>query len=121
MAKLTEEAKEMIGGLGSATVVTVSSNGKPHIALKEPFRVLDDEHVYYAEFGSPHMMVDLRDNPQTVAIVFDPSTRKGCRIWGEAECIDQGNLYYTLLEESAKDNKVIRWVVKISVEELATF
>ena len=121
MVKLSEEAKEIISSLGSATVVTVSSNGKPHIALKEPFRVLDDEHVYYVEFGSPHMMADLRDNPQAVAIVFDPSTRKGCRIWGEVECLDQGKLYSAVLAELAKQRKVFRWVVKITVEELATF
>ncbi len=48
MAKLTEEAKKLIGETGPALVATASKDGKPNVSLKGSFRVLDDEHIIIA-------------------------------------------------------------------------
>ncbi len=121
MAKLSEEAKKMIGEFGSALIATASKEGKPNVSVKGSFRVLDDEHVVFADIASPRTMANLRENPQLSAIVFDPSTRKGCRIWGRAEILDSGDLFDSMSAEFTAMRMKVKHLVKVTVEEVATF
>ncbi|MFC2002581.1 pyridoxamine 5'-phosphate oxidase family protein [Chloroflexota bacterium] len=121
MAKLTDEAKKIIGEFGPALIATASQEGKPNVSPKGSFRVLDDEHVLFANIASPRTIANLKENPQLTAIIFDRSTRKGCRIWGEAELLDSGDLFDTLSAEYAPREMKVRHVVKVTVDELATF
>ena len=121
MAKLTEEAKKIIGEFGPALLATASKDGKPNVSPKGSFRVLDDEHVVFANISSPRTMANLKENPQLTAILFDRSTRKGCRIWGKAEILDNGELFDSLAAEYAPRNMKIKNVVKVAVDEVATF
>jgi len=121
MAKLTEEAKKIIGERGPALIATASKEGKPNISVKGSFRVLDDEHVVFADIASPRTMANLRENSQLAAIVFDPATRKGCRIWGKAEIVDSGDLFDSMSAEFAAMKMKVKHVVKVAVEEVATF
>ena len=91
MAKLSEEAKKIIGEFGPALIATASKSGKPNVSPKGSFRVLDDEHVVFANIASPRTMGNLKENPQLTAIMLDRSSRKGCRVWGKAEILDSGN------------------------------
>ena len=93
MAKLTKEAKKIIAEFGPALIATASQKGKPNVSPKGSFRVLDDEHVIFANIASPRTMANLRHNPQLTAMISDRSTRKGCRIWGKAEVLDSGDLF----------------------------
>lgn len=122
MAKLSEEAKKAIGELGPSVIATASKDGKPNVSLKGSFRVLDDEHVIFADIASPQTIANLAENPQLSAIVFDAATRKGCRVWGKAvEIMDSGNLFDTISAEySTKGMKVLH-VVKVKVDEVITF
>src|SRR4030042_1590424 len=90
MAKLSEEARKMISEVHPALIATASKKGKPNVSPKGSFRVLDDEHVVFANIGSPRTMANLKENPQVSVIVFDPATRKSCRIWGKAEILESG-------------------------------
>ena len=122
MAKLSEEAKKAIGELGPSLVATASKDGKPNVAPKGSFRVLDDEHVIFADIASPQTIANLRENPQLSAIVFDAATRKGCRIWGKAvEILDSGNLFDTISAEYASKGMKVKHVVKVKVDEVITF
>ena len=122
MAKLSEEAKKAIGELGPSLVATASKDGKPNVSLKGSFRVLDDEHVIFADIASPGTTANLRENPQLSAIVFDAATRKGCRIWGKAEeILDSGNLFDTISAEYASKRMKVQHVVKVKVDEVITF
>ena len=121
MAKLTEEAKKIIGEFGPALIATASKEGKPNVSPKGSFRVLDDEHVVFANIASPRTMANLKENPQLTAILFDRSTRKGCRIWGKTETLDSGDLFDSLSAEFAKRDMKVRSVVKVTVEEVTTF
>jgi len=122
MAKLTEEAKKAIAEFGAALVATASKDGKPNVSLKGSFRVLDDEHVIFADIASPRTMANLGENPQLSAIVFDPATRKGCRVWGKAvEILDSGGLFDTISAEFAKMKMEVKHVVKVAVEEVVVF
>ena len=121
MAKLSEEAKKIIGEFGPALIATASKEGKPNVSPKGSFRVFDDEHVIFANIASPRTMVNLKENPQLTAIVFDRSTRKGCRIWGQAEIIDSGEFFDSVSAEFAPMGMKVKHLVNVTVEEAATF
>ena len=121
MAKLTEEAKKMIGEIHPAVVATANKDGKLNISPKGSFRVLDDEHVIFIEAGRLNTLANLRDNPQLAAIVFDATTRKGCRIWGKAEILESGDQFDTIAAEFGARGMKVKWVVKVAVEEVMTF
>ena len=122
MAKLSEEAKKAIAEFGAALVATASKSGKPNVSLKGSFRVLDDEHVIFADIASPQTMANLRENPQLSVMVFDPSTCKGCRIWGRAaEILDSGRLFDTISAEFAPRGMKVNHIVKVAVDEVVTF
>lgn len=122
MAKLSEEAKKAIGELGAALVATASKDGKPNVSIKGSFRVLDDEHVIFADIASPRTMANLGENPQLSAIVFDPATRKGCRLWGSAvEILDSGDLFDTISAQFAPMGMEVKHLVKVAVDEVITF
>jgi len=121
MAKLTEEARRIIKELGPALVATASKDGKPNVSAKGSFRVLDDEHVIFADIASPRTTANLKENPQLAAIVFDRATRKGCRIWGKAEIVDSGDLFNSISAEFASRQMKVKHLVKVTVEEVATF
>lgn len=121
MAKLSEEAKKIISEFGPALIATASKAGKPNVSPKGSFRVLDDEHVVFANIASPRTMANLKENPQLTAILFDRSTRKGCRIWGKAEVLDSGKLFDSLSTEYTPRKMKVKNVVVVTVDEVATF
>lgn len=117
MAKLTEEAKNIIGEFGPALVATASKTGQPNVSPKGSFKVLDDEHIVFADIASPRTIANLRENPQLAAIVFDRSTRKGCRIWGSAEILNSGDLFESIKAEYAPRKMDVKHVITVKVEE----
>jgi len=121
MAKLSEEAKKIISEVMPALVATAGKDGKPNVSPKGSFYVLDDEHVAFAEIASPRTLANLQENPQLSAIVFDPATRKGCRIWGTAEILDSGDLFDAIAAKYSGMGMKVRHLVKVAVEEAVTF
>ena len=121
MAKLSAEAKKIIGEFGPALIATASKDGKPNVSPKGSFRVLDDEHVIFANIASPRTMANLKQNPQLTAIMLDRSSRKGCRIWGKTEILNSGDLFDSLSAEFAQQGMKIKHVVRVTLEEAATF
>ena len=121
MAKLSDKAKKIISEFGPALIATANKSGKPNVSPKGTFRVLDDEHVVFANISSPRTMANLKENPQLTAIMLDRSSRKGCRIWGRAEVLDKGDLFDSISAELAPRGMKVKSVVKVTVEEAATF
>ena len=121
MAKLTGEARKIIAEFGPALVATASKDGKPNVSAKGSFRVLDDEHIIFANIASPRTIANLKENPQLTAMILDRSTRKGCRIWGSAEILDSGDLFESLSAEFAPQKMKVRHVIKVAVVEGVTF
>lgn len=121
MAKLTEEAKKVISDLHVAHVATASKEGKPNVSPKGSFRVVDDEHVAFGNAKSPRTIANLKQNPQISAILFDPATRKGCRIWGQARILTSGEVMDKMNAEYAAKNVKFQEIVLVTVEDSATF
>ena len=122
MARLSEEAQRILSEVHPAQVATASKDGKPNVSARGSFRVLDDEHVVFTDQGQLYTLANLRENPQLSAIVFDRSTRKGCRIWGKAvEVSDSGDLFDAVSAEYAPRGMKVKHVVKVAVDEVMTF
>ena len=71
MTKLTDEAKKAIGEIRPSLVATSGSTGKPNVSAKGSLRVLDDEHVVFADIASPRTVANIRENPQVAVICLD--------------------------------------------------
>jgi len=121
MAKLTDEAKEAIAEIRPSIVATANRTGKPNVSAKGSFRVLDDEHVIFADIASPRTVANIWENPQVAVICLDATARKGCRIWGQGSILNSGELFDQLTAEYAEKNMVVKHVVKVAVEEVETF
>ncbi len=121
MAKLSEEAKQFIQSTHPGLVATASSSGMPNVSPKGSFQVLDDEHVLFANIHSPRSVANIVENPQVSAIVFDPATRHGCRIWGKAEVVRAGELFDRINTALAARKMQASDVVVISVDDFLTF
>jgi len=121
MTKLTEEAKKAIGEIRPSLVATASGTGKPNVSAKGSLRVLDDEHVVFADIASPRTVANIKENPQVAIICLDAAVRKGCRIWGKGDIINSGELFDKIVAEFAGRNMEVKNVVKVAVEEVETF
>jgi predicted pyridoxine 5'-phosphate oxidase superfamily flavin-nucleotide-binding protein len=117
-ATLSEEAKKIIAATQPAFVATASKNGKPNVSPKGSFKVVDDQHVAFAEIASPGTIANIRENPQVEVMVFSPDTWGGCRIRGRAEIIESGDLVESFKAQFAPMKMKVRSVVKIAVEEV---
>jgi len=121
MVKLSEEAKKIISEIHPALVATTGKDGKPNVSPKGSFQVIDDEHIAFADVASPRTVANLKENPKITAIVFDPSTRKGCRIWGKAEILEKGELFDKVSAQLSARGMKANHVIKITVEEELVF
>ena len=117
MSKLSEKVKETIAEIRPGIIATASKDGKPNVSAKGSFRVLDDDHVVFADISSPRTIANLKENPQVSVLVIHPKSMKGCRIWGKGEIIDSGELFDQMSKEFAELNLKVNHVVKIAVEE----
>ena len=117
MGKLPEKVKETIAEIRPGIIATASKDGKPNVSAKGSFRVLDDDHVVFADISSPRTIANLRENPNVSILVVHPKSMRGCRIWGKGEILDSGELFEQMSKEFAKRNLKVSHVVKITVEE----
>ena len=92
MAKLTEEAKKAIGEIHPAFVATVSKTGKPNVSAKGSLRVLDDEHVMFADVASPRTIANIKENGQVAISCWDAATRK-VAMSGKGEILSSGEIF----------------------------
>jgi predicted pyridoxine 5'-phosphate oxidase superfamily flavin-nucleotide-binding protein len=121
MTMLTDEAKKAIAEIRPSLVATASRTGKPNVSAKGSMRVLDDQHIVFADIASPRTVVNIRENPQVAVICLDAAARSGCRIWGQGSILNSGALFDQLSAEYAEKNMEVNHVVKVAVEEVETF
>ena len=121
MAILSDEAKSLIAQHRPGFIATSDENGRPNVSPKGSFQVLDDEHVLFADVNSPRTIANLRQNPQASAIVFDPDTNHGCRVWGTTEIVDSGEVFDRMNTVLATMNMQAKHVVIVAVDDFLTF
>ena len=118
MSKLSEEVKTMIAEIRPGIIATASKDGKPNVSAKGSFRVLDDDHVIFADINSPRTIANLRENPYVSILAVHPRTLKGCRIWGKGEILNSGPLFDQMNKEFVEKGLKVNHVVKITVEKV---
>ncbi len=119
--KMTEDLKKAVGESSLKFVATANKTGKPRVSAKGSLRILDDEHLVFADVHSPLTVANLRENPQVAVLCLNPGTRKGCRIFGQAQVMASGELFSQLSKELAAQNMKVNHVVKITVKDANTF
>lgn len=121
MSKMSEEVKKAVAESGAGIVATADKSGKPNVSAKGSLRVLDDEHLIFADVRSPRTIANLKENPQVAVLCLNGATRKGCRVWGTAEVLTSGELFDKMGKELAARNLKVNHVVKIAVKESLAF
>ncbi|MCX7171604.1 MAG: pyridoxamine 5'-phosphate oxidase family protein [Proteobacteria bacterium] len=121
MAKMSAEVKKAVAECKPGMIATASKTGKPNVSAKGSLRVLDDEHLIFANIMSPGTLANLQENHQIAIICLDPATRSGCRVSGRSEIFDAGPLFDQMSQEYAAKRMVVRHVVKVAVEDSYTF
>jgi len=118
VGKLSEEVKAAIAEIRPAMIATASKDGKPNVSAKGSFRVLDDDHVLFADINSPRTIANLRENPYVSILAVHPKTLRGCRIWGKGEILDSGELFEQLNKEFTAKGLKVNHIVKIKVDKV---
>ncbi len=121
MGKISEELGKAVAEIKPSLVASASKDGRPNVSAKGSLRVLDDQHLVYADIMSPRTTKNLQENPQVALVGLNPETRKGWRVWGKAvEITNSGDLFEKFSKEYSAKGKV-SYVVKILVEEELVF
>ena len=117
MAKIPQAVQEfMKGKLG--WVATASPDGMPNATPKGTVRVIDDEHVVFADLFSRKTRENLLKNPKVAVTVVDEKSLKGYQVKGSAELLTAGELFEQMAAELKKTPMKLppaTYVVKITV------
>jgi predicted pyridoxine 5'-phosphate oxidase superfamily flavin-nucleotide-binding protein len=119
--KLADEVKAKINEIHPALVATADRTGKPNVSPKGSLRVLDDEHLLFADISSPRTIKNIWENPQVAVICLDAKGKKGCRIWGNAEVFGSGPLFLQEFNKFAPKEMRVNHIVKIRVTDFESF
>ncbi len=119
--KISPEIQEFMKGK-QGWVATASKDGIPNVAIKGTLRVLDDEHLVFADLYSFKTRKNLEENPQVAIMVMDVESRKGYSLKGVAELISSGPLYdqtYAAIKERLGPQvQAPKYVVKVEVQAI---
>jgi hypothetical protein len=120
VATLTEDMKAMVAGLRLCYVATVTPEGKPNLSPKGSLKVLDDEHLAFADIMSPTTMRNLKTNPAIEVNMVDPFLRRGYRFKGTCEIHREGPVFDAVANELwVREGRQypVNAVVRIKVEQ----
>ena len=90
----------------------------PNATPKGSVRVIDDEHVVFADLFSLKTRANLQENPHVAVTVIDTQSGQGYQIKGTAERIADGPLFDQMVEAIKKAPRAmppLRSVVRITV------
>ena len=118
MVSIPKHVQEFLPGK-MGWVATASKSGEPNVTPKGTVRVLDDQHVVFADLFSLKTRANLEQNPRVAVTVIDPGTAKGYQIKGRAELLTSGQEFEETAGQLAKSPKAmppLHYLVKITVE-----
>ena len=118
MAKIPKEVQEFLKGK-MAWVATAASDGMPNTTPKGSVKIIDDEHMVFADLFSKKTRANLLANPKVAVTVADMTSYKGYQFKGSAKILESGLLFEQVAEEIAKAPiklPPLQYVVQITVE-----
>jgi hypothetical protein len=120
MSKIPQEIQEFIKGK-MAWVATASADGIPNATPKGSVRVIDDQHLVFADLFSVKTRANLKENPKAAVTVVDEKSYKGYQLKGSAELLTAGPIFDQVAEELKKAPMKlppVNYVVKITVDSI---
>jgi len=120
MAKIPGEVQEFVKNK-MAWVATASPDGTPNVTPKGSVRVLDDEHLIFADLFSLKTGDNLQKNPKVAVTVIDEKKYKGYQLKGAAQLVDSGPVFNQVVEQLKKAPMQLphpKYVVIITVDSV---
>lgn len=120
-ARITEEMKAFIEANRPSLVATSSGDGTPNVSPKMSIRVLDEEHLLFADVLSPKTRQNVKENPRVCVLLLSVQERRGYQFKGSAEYISSGPLYEQVAAGLKKAMPALPapvGVVKVHVEQI---
>ena len=99
MAKITDEMARMIAELRLCYVATVTPDGRPNLSPKGSLRVVDGDHLAFADIMSPQTMRNLKENPYVEINIVHPFLRRGYRFKGRCDIVTEGETFDLVANE----------------------
>ncbi len=102
-------------------VATASADGMPNVAIKGSLRVLDDDHLVFADLFSLKTRKNLEENPKIAVMVSEAESRTGYIFKGTAELVSSGPLFDQTAAGVKSHNAKLptpKYAVKITVESI---
>jgi uncharacterized protein len=99
MAKITDEMARMIAELRLCYVATVTPDGRPNLSPKGSLRVVDGDHLVFADIMSPQTMRNLKENPYVEINIVHPFLRRGYRFKGRCDIFTEGETFDLVANE----------------------
>lgn len=93
MGILTDDMKRVVQQQRMGFMATVCPDGSPNLSPKGTATIWDDNHLVFADLGSPVTIENLGHNPACEINVLDTFLRKGYRFKGTAEILTSGDLF----------------------------
>jgi predicted pyridoxine 5'-phosphate oxidase superfamily flavin-nucleotide-binding protein len=94
MGALSEHMKRVVEEQRLGFYPTVCEDGSPNLSPKGSTYVLDDDHLFFADYRSPQTVENIRRGSLVEVNVVDPLVRKGYRFKGPAEVHEPGTGQY---------------------------
>ncbi|MBE0480482.1 MAG: pyridoxamine 5'-phosphate oxidase family protein [Dehalococcoidia bacterium] len=118
MAKITDEMKNLIK-TQQAFIATATPDGIPSVAPKGSTRVIDEEHIIFAESAGKTTYDNIKKNPRVAIIACDRAQMQSIRFSGKAEILTSGPIFEKSQEQMKKMGAPApHAVIKVRVEEI---
>jgi len=120
MVNIPKHVQEFfVGKMG--WVATATREGVPNVTPKGTVKVLDDQHLVFADLFSLKTRQNLEQNSNVAVTVIDPATHQGYQVKGKAELVTAGPLFEqtaAALKQASAALPAPKYVVKIAVESV---
>ena len=116
--KIPAEVQEFLKGK-VGWVATSAKDGTPNVSIKGSLRLLDDEHLVFADIYSLKTRKNLQENRKAAIMVYEEASRRGYMIKGSTEQLASGALYDQTVEGMKKAMPQLpapKYVVRVTVE-----
>jgi uncharacterized protein len=118
--KIPSELQEFLKGK-AGWIATAAKDGTPNVSIKGSLRLLDEEHLVFADIVSLKTRKNLLENPRVAVMVYEDATRRGYMFKGTAELSSSGPLYdqtVEIIKKAMPQLPPAKYVVKVAVESI---
>jgi predicted pyridoxine 5'-phosphate oxidase superfamily flavin-nucleotide-binding protein len=118
--KIPQEIQDFLKGK-VGWVATAARDGMPNVSIKGSLRVLDDEHLAFADINSLKTRKNLAENQKVAVMVYDSEARKAYMFKGTVEVLSGGPLYDQMaqgLKQHMPNLPAPKYAVKVTVEAI---